>query len=239
MDRNYQGDILGPAHGQQQQQRREPERMEVPTLSDIGTIETKVQLFAAEVERVATDLKAALSTTHFKFWPFVTDPEPGANKLERKMSEESGEYRGLLSRSKQARKMELMDEWMLKEERGIEGRRELQDKVRYQGRGKYDDEVEKAMLRSTEMFRPTLEPYFGKEIPVREGEESEVEGSGSSREYEDAVEDLSKVSKEEKAENLRNQEDSYDKRGKLRLTRRPTFKKDRYDDSEGPAFAPR
>ncbi|KUJ08172.1 uncharacterized protein LY89DRAFT_337063 [Mollisia scopiformis] len=145
----------------------------------------KIRLHPAERERVARELKEALSTNQFKVWPLESSPylEDAAKK-----PDESTEFRAPLSREEQAKKQQLMDQWMMKQERDIKGRR------RFQGKGGYEDEVEKQVLKSTDWFQPTLAPYVGTglKIPTREEVRDEYEAES---EYEDAMEYLPRTSR--------------------------------------------
>ncbi|KAF8856151.1 hypothetical protein BDZ45DRAFT_745712 [Acephala macrosclerotiorum] len=200
---------------------REPEHIEVPTVSEVHTLDSKVRPYPQEQARLTKDLAEALSTTNFKVWPvlppLITDLSPSSS------TETSPEYRKTLTRSEQARKEEITEQWMMKEERSIEGRRTWNEK------GEYEDEVEKRALRSTSMFVPTLAPFGkdGRGIPTREEMwemiDREESGSGSSGEYVDAVESLGTPANPKEESMGKEKVDK--KPAQSRVPRRPTFKK--------------
>ncbi|CZR70068.1 uncharacterized protein PAC_19969 [Phialocephala subalpina] len=207
-------------HGKRDQP--EPEHMTVPTISEVHTIDSKTQPYPQERARLSHDLAEAVSTNNFKLWPVLhsTDSSSG---------ETSPEYHKPLSKEEQGKKQEKMGEWKQKPERDISCRQ------RFQGKGGYEDEVEKRMLRSTEMFSPTLALFVGTGtvVPSREEvwemvekEDDDTSGSGTSGEYVDAVEGLGEVVEEKAKVKMREEIKKQKAGGQSRLLRRPTFKKE-------------
>lgn len=206
------------------------EIMKVPTVISRQP-ETKIRLYPEEEARVAQELQEAMANNFFKLWPLKPDTDPEINKGKR--PEESREFRAPLSRESQARKLELLNQWKLKEEKDNKGRR------RVQARADYVEEEMMDMLTKTDMFKPTLAPYVGtgKKIPTREEVVAEYE-----TEYEDALEVLRPVSKSNKTSKTHEKRDGLIKKSSIpRPTHRTRSMKkidEEIDDLE-PAFAPK
>jgi hypothetical protein len=137
-----------------------PERMLAPTPPSPSTsflltgsefiYPVKVRISPKSQEGVAKELQEAMSDNFFNVWPTVEDERPGREA--KGEMEESGVFVAAMEEGVRKRREELMREWKLKGEKGVQGRRRVKEG--------WESVVEGGVLRGVEGFRPTLGTCF-------------------------------------------------------------------------------